>query len=97
VSAGQAREGALVGVVLLWLLMVISALLVVGVTQDVRERTSELEVLRREAAELEVQWGQYLLEQSTWASYARVEKIAREELEMLEPGSEQIIFVNKEP
>lgn len=77
--------------------MVISALLVVGVTQDVRERTSELEVLRREAAELEVQWGQYLLEQSTWASYARVEKIAREELEMLEPGSEQIIFVNKEP
>ncbi len=90
-------RGTLFFVGLLWLLVVVSALLVVGVTQDVRERTSDLEVLRREAAELEVQWGQYLLEQSTWASYARVEKVAREELGMLEPGPEQIIIVNKEP
>lgn len=96
-KAALGVRGTLVIVALLWVLVVVSALLVVGVTQDVRERTSELEVLRREAAELDVQWGQYLLEQSTWASYARVEKVAREELDMLEPGPEQIILVNKEP
>lgn len=90
-------RGLLVLTAVLWVLVVVSALLVVGVTQDVRLRTGQLEVLRREAAELDVQWGQYLLEQSTWASYSRVEKIAREELDMVEPGPEQIILVNKEP
>lgn len=90
-------RGLLVLTAVLWVLVVVSALLVVGVTQDVRLRTSQLEVLRREAAELDVQWGQYLLEQSTWASYSRVENIAREELNMIEPGPEQIILVNKEP
>lgn len=90
-------RGLLVLTAVLWVLVVVSALLVVGVTQDVRLRTGQLEVLRREAAELDVQWGQYLLEQSTWASYSRVENIAREELNMIEPGPEQIILVNKEP
>ena len=94
----MARVGAraLVVIAVLWVLVVVSALMVVGVTQDVRQRIGKLEVLRREAAELDVEWGQYLLEQSTWASYARVETQAREQLGMYVPGPEDIILINKE-
>ncbi len=80
----------------LWLANIVSALAVVAVTQQVRRDTNQLETLRRESADLEVQWGQYLLEQSTWASYARVEKQAGERLDMKVPDAGQIILIEKE-
>jgi cell division protein FtsL len=83
-------------VVSLWVANVASALAVVAVTQQVRRDTNELEELRRESAELEVQWGQYLLEQSTWASYRRVEQQAVEELNMKVPEANQIILIERE-
>lgn len=83
-------------VVGLWLTNIVSALAVVAVTQQVRRDTNELETLRRESADLEVQWGQYLLEQSTWASYTRVEKQAAEQLGMKVPDASQIILIEKE-
>ncbi|WP_052480923.1 cell division protein FtsL [Gilvimarinus agarilyticus] len=91
VSAG--RWALVVG---LWLVNIVSALAVVAVTQEVRRDTNELEALRRESADLEVQWGQYLLEQSTWASYTRVEKQASEQLGMKVPDASQIILIEKE-
>ncbi|WP_020207924.1 cell division protein FtsL [Gilvimarinus chinensis] len=90
-------RGPLVLVVALWSACVVSALAVVSVTQQVRRNIDELESLRRESAELQVQWGQYLLEQSTWASYSRVEAKARRELNMHVPQVEQIILIDKEP
>ncbi|UTF59639.1 cell division protein FtsL [Gilvimarinus sp. DA14] len=93
----SAGRGPLVLVLALWCACVVSALAVVSVTQQVRRNTDELESLRRESAELEVQWGQYLLEQSTWASYSRVESKARRELNMHVPHAEQIILIDKEP
>ncbi|MDO3382798.1 cell division protein FtsL [Gilvimarinus algae] len=92
-AGAGAKSGQWVLVALLWLACLISALAVVSVTQQVRRETDRLESLRRESAELEVQWGQYLLEQSTWASYSRVEKKAREELDMHVPEAEHIILV----
>jgi cell division protein FtsL len=77
----------------LWAIVVISALGVVGSTQDVRIAVNQLESLRREAAQLQVEWGQYLLEQSTWAAYNRVEGIAIQELNMLAPTSERVVMV----
>ncbi|HEY7885411.1 MAG TPA: cell division protein FtsL [Cellvibrionaceae bacterium] len=94
--ARSINRGLLGAVIIVWALVVLSALLVVGVTQDVRERIGKLEILKRESAELDVQWGQYLLEQSTWASYVRVEREAQTSLDMHVPGSEHIILVNKE-
>lgn len=81
----------------LWLVNLVSALVVVGVTQQVRQDIGQLEQLRRESAELEVQWGQYLLERSTLASYARVEKKAREQLNMKVPEPGDIILIDEEP
>ncbi len=43
--------------------------------------------------ELEVEWGQLQLEQSTWAAHARIEKIARERLGMKVPAPGQVVSV----
>jgi cell division protein FtsL len=42
---------------------------------------------------LEVEWGQLQLEQSTWATHARVEKVARERLHMKPPAPGQVLAV----
>jgi cell division protein FtsL len=41
--------------------------------------------------QLEVEWGQLQLEQSTWAGHPRIEKIARELLGMRPPVPGQIV------
>jgi cell division protein FtsL len=40
---------------------------------------------------LDVEWGQLQLEQSTWANHSRVEKIAREKLQMKTPPAAQVV------
>jgi len=80
----------------LWLAVVGSALAVVASTQVVRRDVNELETLRREAAQLQVQWGQYLLEQSTWAAYSRVEAAAVSELNMMAPTPEDIVMITRD-
>lgn len=84
---------ALLTVAVLWLLVIASALAVVASTHQVRKHTNSLEILRREAGLLQVEWGQYLLEQSTWASYSRVEAIAAQQLGMFPATAEQIVMV----
>ena len=79
--------------VFLWLAVVLSALAVVYVTYDTRVKFNVVEGLRLEQSQLQVIWGQYLLEESTWASYGRVEKLAQEHLFMQAPTSEKIITV----
>lgn len=78
----------------LWVAVVASALAVVASTQVVRRDVNELETLRRNASQLQVQWGQYLLEQSTWAAYGRVEHAAISELNMMAPTPSDIIMVS---
>ncbi len=80
---------------ILWLLVLISAMAVVRSTHEARTQLNQLEVMRREAAQLHVQWGQYLLEQSAWSAYGRIEKQATEQLDMVIPRGEQLIVVSK--
>lgn len=84
---------ALLAMVCIWILAIASALGVVASTQEVRRSVNQLETLRREAGQLQVEWGQYLLEESTWAAYSRVEGIATRELNMLAPTSERVVMV----
>lgn len=81
-------------VAVLWLATLASALGVVATTQVVRRDVNTLETLRREAAQLQVQWGQYLLEQSTWAAYGRVENAAISELNMMAPTPEEMVMIS---
>lgn len=83
----------IVGVIALWILVVVSALAVVSVSHKSRVKLDRLEVLRRQAAQLHVDWGRYLLEQSAWSAYGRIEKIATQELDMTIPQGDQLVMV----
>lgn len=82
--------------VALWVLVVISALMVVYSVYETRNRFNDLEILRRQQEQLQVEWSQYLLEESAWASYGRVEKLAIEKLGMKIPSANDIIVVKND-
>lgn len=49
--------------------------------------------LQNENNQMQVEWGQLLLEQSTWGSYNRVERLAGKKLKMRVPSPSEIIMV----
>lgn len=53
----------------------------------------ELEQSKRVTTQLEQEYGQLQLEQSTWAMHSRVEKIAAEQLQMQVPDAKRIQVV----
>ena len=82
---------------MLLVLVVASALGVVAAQHQARKLHSEYEREQARSHGLEVEWGQLLLEQSTWAAHARIEKVARERLGMRPPVSGQMIAVGRAP
>ncbi|HMX17484.1 MAG TPA: cell division protein FtsL [Rhodocyclaceae bacterium] len=78
----------------LLLLAVACALGAVSSNHRARKLFMDLEREQNRARELEVEWGQLQLEQSTWAAHARVEKIAREKLGMRTPMPGQIMALD---
>jgi cell division protein FtsL len=62
-----------------------------------RKLFAELEREQERAKQLDVEWGQLQLEQSTWAMLARVEKIARERLRMSPPDAKRTQVVMPQP
>ena len=78
---------------ILMLVAVACALSVVSANHRARKLFVELEREQNRMRELEVEWGQLQLEQSTWAAHARVEKIARDRLGMKTPAPGQIVSV----
>ncbi len=64
-------------VAVLWLAVLVSALGVIYGKQQARNRFSELQKLTTVRDDLDIEWGQLQLEQSTWATHGRVEQIAR--------------------
>jgi len=77
------------GRVNLVLLLVLTACALGLVTSQhqARKLFAELEREQERAQQLDVEWGQLQLEQSTWAMHARIEKIARERLRMSVPDA----------
>ena len=86
----------------LWIASVAAVVLVVSSGVGViyssyksRQLFSELQQLNRETVRLEEEWGRLLLEQSTWASHARIEHLAKSELHMVVPKPESTIVVRQ--
>jgi cell division protein FtsL len=69
----------------------VCALSIVAANHRARQLFIELEREQTRMHALDVEWGQLQLEQSTWANHARVEKIAREKLQMRTPPAGQVI------
>ena len=70
--------------ILLGIVMGCSLMLVTSQHQA-RKLYVELQKEQELAKQLEIEWGQLQLEQSTWAMHARIEKIAARELGMRVP------------
>lgn len=81
---------------LLLCLAIVCALGVVTSQHKARKYFIELQSEKDKAQQMEVEWGQLQLEQSTLALPARVEKISSHQLQMQMPQGKQIQFVRIE-
>lgn len=69
------------------------ALSAVAANHRARKLFTDLEASQKRMRDLDIEWGQLQLEQSTLAAHARVERAAREKLGMKPPAPGQIIAV----
>lgn len=74
-------------------LVISSALAVVYSSFETRRLVARHQGLQAKSNQMQVEWGQLLLEQSTWGSYNRVEQIAMNKLGMRVPEPNEIIMV----
>ena len=75
---------------------VISAIALVYSKHESRNLFVELEQLTTERDELNIEWGQLQIEQSTWATHARIERVALEELALVRPKSTEIYLIERQ-
>lgn len=78
---------------LLVVVLIICALGVVTSQHKARKLFVELEQEQAQARQMDVEWGQLQLEQSTWAMHSRIEKIAGSHLQMRVPEPSRIQVV----
>ncbi|HSW69257.1 MAG TPA: cell division protein FtsL [Gammaproteobacteria bacterium] len=80
------------------LLMIMSVLVtglgVIYMTNTTRSLNANIQQTLAERERLHVQWGQLLLEKSTWIMQARVQNLAEGKLGMIVPGSHSVVVVN---
>lgn len=79
--------------VVLLAIAVAAALFAVDANHRARKLFIELEREQVRMRALEVEWGQLQLEQSTWANHARIERIARDKLQMQTPAPNQVVVL----
>lgn len=80
---------------LLFLAAVASAIGVVQIRHEGRQRYIDLRALLAERDELNIEYGRLQLEQATWAEMSRIERIAREELGLVRPDPKAITVVRR--
>jgi len=78
---------------LLLAILIACALSLVSSQHKARKLYVELQKEQERAKQLDVEWGQLQLEQSTWAMHGRVEKIAAQKLGMRVPSATRIQIV----
>jgi cell division protein FtsL len=80
-------------VAVLWFAALASSLGVIYAKQESRNRFNELQKLTKARDDLDIEWGQLQLEQSTWATHGRVEQVARDDLHMVIPQATDLRIV----
>ncbi len=95
-AIAKSQKATIYACIVMWVLVLISSVLVIYVTYETRKQFNALEVLRLEKNALQVTWRQYMLEESTWAAYSRIERLATGQLGMYLPPSDQMIVVEDE-
>ncbi|NIA27596.1 MAG: cell division protein FtsL [Desulfobulbaceae bacterium] len=75
---------------------VLSAMALVYTKHESRRLFIELESLTDERDRLNIEWGQLQIEQSTWATHARIEKVATDDLLLVRPDSSEIFVIERQ-
>ncbi len=87
------RSGALL--VVLVLAVLASAIGVIYAKHEGRKQFVQLQALEKQRDQMNVEWGQLQLEQGTWATHSRVERVARKRLGMQMPDAESVVIIRK--
>lgn len=77
------------------LIVFLSAVKVVIARHDARKLFAEIQTLEKERDDLNEEWGRLQLEQSTWATDARIESVSKLELHMIEPETSAVMLISK--
>lgn len=80
---------------ILFAVLMMTALGVVTSQHKARKLYFELQQQNDAAKQLEIEWGQLQLEQSTWAMHSRIESIASKHMKMEVPDSKRIQVVSR--
>jgi cell division protein FtsL len=92
---GQSRQPFLL-IMTFAVVCVMSAIAMIYTKHESRKLFVELEALTTERDELNIEWGQLQIEQSTWATHARIERVAAEELSLVRPRSTEIYVIERQ-
>jgi cell division protein FtsL len=77
------------------LVCVMSSMAIVYTKHESRKLFVELEELAHERDELNIEWGQLQIEQSTWATHARIERVATDDLSLARPEATEIYVIER--
>lgn len=83
------------GVAMLAIAVIATAIACVYARHESRKQFTALQVLIAERDTLEVEWGRLQIEQSTWSTHSRVERLARRKMKMRNPEAAEIMVVQK--
>jgi len=72
-----------------------SAIKVVIARHDTRRLFVEIQKLEKDRDNLNEEWGRLQLEQSTWATDARIESVSKTELHLIEPKTRSVMLILK--
>ena len=92
---GRTRQPLLLTIIFA-VVSVVSAIAIIYTKHESRKLFVELEQLTTERDELNIEWGQLQIEQSTWATHARIERVAAEELSLVRPKSTEIYVIERQ-
>ena len=74
---------------------VLTSMALVYTKHESRKLFVELEGLTHERDDLNIEWGQLQIEQSTWATHARIEQVAADRLSLVRPQSTEIFVIER--
>jgi cell division protein FtsL len=77
-------------------LCVMSAIALVHTKHEARKNFVALERLAAERDALNIEWGQLQIEQSTWATHARIERVALDDLALKRPNASEIFLIERQ-
>ena len=91
-----ARQQSFPLVIVFAVVCVISAMALIYIKHESRKLFVELEGLTHDRDELNIEWGQLQIEQSTWATHARIEQVATDDLSLVRPGPTDIFVIERQ-